>query len=105
MTRRLLVVDDEEAIRESLSAALTAEGLDVAAAATAEAALALLDRFQPDIVLSDIRMPGLDGVELLRILRDRAPTIDVVLMTAHQDMSTVIAAMRAGAVEFLTKPL
>ncbi len=105
MSRRLLVVDDEEAIRESLSAALTAEGLEVAAAATAEGALAQIDAFQPDVVLSDIRMPGLDGVELLRILHERAPTIDVVLMTAYQDMPTVIAAMRAGAVEFLTKPL
>ena len=105
MSRRLLLVDDEEAIRQSLGAALGAEGLDVATAETAERALAQIESFRPDIVLSDIRMPGLDGIELLRLLRDRAPTIDVVLMTAYQDMPTVIAAMRAGAVEFLTKPL
>jgi DNA-binding NtrC family response regulator len=105
VTRRLLIVDDEEAIRDSLSAALRAEGLDVSTAETAESALAQIDALRPELVLSDIRMPGLDGVELLRLLRERAPSIDVILMTAYQDMPTVIAAMRAGAVEFLTKPL
>ena len=105
MTRRLLVVDDEEAIRESLSAALAAEGFEVTTAPTAERALTQLDTFRPEVVLSDIRMPGLDGVELLSIVRERAPSLDVILMTAYQDMPTVIAAMRAGAVEFLTKPI
>ena len=105
MTRRLLIVDDEEAIRDSLSSALRAEGLELAVAGSAESALSQIDAFRPDVVLSDIRMPGLDGVELLRIIKERAPSIDVILMTAYQDMPTVISAVRAGAVEFLTKPL
>jgi len=105
VTRRLLIVDDEEAIRDSLSSALRAEGLELAVAGSAEGALSQIDAFRPDVVLSDIRMPGLDGVELLRIIKERAPSIDVILMTAYQDMPTVISAVRAGAVEFLTKPL
>ena len=56
-------------------------------------------------MLSDIRMPGLGGLELLKLLRERAPSIDVILMTAYDDMPTVVAAMREGAADFLSKPL
>jgi DNA-binding NtrC family response regulator len=68
-------------------------------------ALTGLDRWRPDVVLSDIRMPGLDGLELLQLLSERVPDADVIMMTAYDDMPTVISAMRAGAVEFLVKPL
>ena len=59
----------------------------------------------PDLVLSDIRMPGDSGVALLELLRERAPYTDVVLMTAYEDMTTIVTAMREGAVDFIVKPI
>jgi DNA-binding NtrC family response regulator len=103
--RRLLVVDDHETIRTALTDALVSADLEVESAESGTAALAMLDRFAPDVVLTDVRMPDIDGLVLLRIVRERVPDIDVVLMTAFDDMSTVVTAMRDGAVEFLVKPL
>ena len=105
MRRRLLVVDDDDTIRESLIGALTDDSTDVVAVDSAERALAVISSGGADVVLTDVRMAGLDGVELLRLVRERAPHLDVVLMTAFDDMSTVVAAMREGAAEFLVKPL
>ena len=102
--RRILLVDDDAAIRDSLTNALADSSTEVFAAESAERALGLIGG-GVDIVLTDIRMAGLDGVALLRLLRERAPQIDVVLMTAYDDMATVVAAMREGAAEFLVKPL
>ncbi len=105
MTTRILVVDDDDEIRTALSETLEDDHLEVRTAQSADVALTMLEDGTPDIVLSDIRMPGLDGIELLRILRERAPSVDVILMTAYDDMPTVVAAMREGAADFLSKPL
>src|SRR5690242_5111331 len=105
MTRRVLVVDDDPLIRRALAEALGEDGLDVTIAEDGERALAALPAAAPDVVLSDVRMPGLDGIALLDILRRRAPGVDVILMTAFDDMATVVSAMRGGAVEFLVKPV
>ena len=105
MTQRVLVVDDEATIRESLADALSDEGLAVSLAADGRAALAAIARDVPDVILADIRMPELDGLGLLRAVRAREDGIDVVLMTAFDDMPTVAVAMREGAADFLTKPL
>ena len=105
MTHRVLVVDDEATIRESLADALSDEGLVVQLAPDGRAALAVIAREVPDVVLADVRMPELDGLGLLRAVRTRADDIDVVLMTAFDDMPTVAAAMREGAADFLIKPL
>jgi two-component system response regulator AtoC len=102
---RILLVDDDAAVRWSLSETLGEEGHDVRAAENAEQALAQLAEFSPDLILSDIRMPGLDGIELLQRVKQHAPSIDVVLMTAYDDMPTVVRAMREGAFDFLVKPL
>ena len=67
--------------------------------------LARIGSEPPDIVLTDVRMPGIDGLELLRLLRERAPFVDIILMTAYDDMPTVVAGMREGARDFLVKPL
>jgi DNA-binding NtrC family response regulator len=103
--RRILVVDDDSTVRESLSEALSDGVTEVHAAEDAEHALAAIARSLPDVVLTDIRMPGLDGLALLKRLQEHAPTVDVVLMTAYDDMPTVVSAMREGAVDFLAKPL
>ena len=105
MTTRILVVDDDDEIRAALAEALADDNAEVRTAESAETALASFSDGAPDIVLSDIRMPGLDGIALLRTLKERAPTVDVILMTAYDDMPTVVAAMREGAADFLSKPL
>ncbi|MDH3289762.1 MAG: sigma-54 dependent transcriptional regulator [Gemmatimonadota bacterium] len=105
MALRVLVVDDDETIRTSLVEALAGDAVDVRAAASAEAALGMLGDSPPDVVISDVRMPGLDGLELLKLLSERAPSADVIIMTAYDDMPTVVSAMREGAFDFLPKPL
>ncbi len=105
MKRSLLVVDDDTDIRAALAEALVDERTEVHTAESATSALAVLATNRIDVVLTDIRMPGLDGIALLKLLRERAIDVDVVLMTAYDDMATVVAGMREGAVEFLVKPL
>ena len=105
-SRRILIVDDDESIRVSLAQALsTGDSTSVVTAEDATAALARIGEAAPDVVLSDVRMPGLNGIDLLKLLRERAPATDVILMTAYDDLQTVVAAMREGAVDFLVKPL
>jgi len=103
--KRILIVDDDPDIRESLPGGLSALGAEIVTAKDGEEALARVASAPPDIVLTDVRMPGLDGLELLRLLRDRVPEVDVILMTAYDDMPTVVAGMREGARDFLVKPL
>lgn len=103
--QRVLIVDDDEAIRTSTAESLTRHDREVRTAESASAALAGFDRWHPDVVLADVRMPGMDGLELLQLLSDRVPDADVIMMTAFDDMPTIVSAMRAGAVEFLVKPL
>jgi DNA-binding NtrC family response regulator len=105
MRNSILIVDDDPRIRASVPGALKSEALDVRTAEDAERALSLLGERPADVVLSDIRMPGMDGLELLRLLRQRAPSVAVILMTAYDDLPTVAIAMREGAVDFLVKPL
>ena len=100
-----MIVDDEAAIRESLAEALSDSLAEVQTAADASQALQLLAGAAPDVVLTDVRMPGMDGLALLREIRRRMPQVDVVLMTAFDDMPIVASAMREGAADFLVKPL
>jgi DNA-binding NtrC family response regulator len=105
MKQRVLIVDDDEAIRVAATEALMRSGREVRVADDATVALRMLDGWTPDVVLCDVRMPGMDGLQLLELLDERVPSADVLMMTAYDDMPTVIRAMRAGAVEFLVKPL
>jgi two-component system, NtrC family, response regulator AtoC len=105
MPQRLLLVEDDPAVRRSLAETLEAEGVEVHVACTAEEALARLAEVAPEVVLTDVRMPGMDGLSLLRLLRERVPDVDVVVMTAFDEMPTVVQAMRDGAFEFIVKPL
>jgi DNA-binding NtrC family response regulator len=105
MVLHLLIVDDDDTVRASLGDALRMDGLRVSEAADGREALDRLAADAADLVLSDVRMPGLDGLELLRRLRDRAPAVEVVLMTAYDDPSVLAAAARGGARGFLVKPL
>jgi len=105
VTRRVLIVDDDPVIRASLAEALADDGITVSVAEDGARALAMLADTEPDVVLSDVRMPDVGGLALQGLLRERAPEVDVILMTAFDDMPTVVSAMRGGAVEFLVKPV
>jgi two-component system, NtrC family, nitrogen regulation response regulator GlnG len=100
----VLVVDDDETVRASLDALACAE-IRVTMAAGGQEALDRMAADPVDLVLSDVRMPGLDGLELLRRVRVRAPGADVVLMTAYDDVGVAIVAVREGARALLAKPL
>ena len=105
MNRHVLLVDDDAAIRAAISDALRTAGFVVDVADSGTAALATVGKSQADVVVTDVRMPDLSGLDVLRELRSRAPDVDVILMTAFDDMPTVVEAMKHGAAEFLVKPL
>jgi len=100
----VLVVDDEGANRYSVSKTLQRVGYLVREAATGEEALEMMAGQPFDVVLTDIRMPGLDGVELLRRIKEESPDIIVILMTAYASLGTAVEALRLGAHDYLIKP-
>src|SRR6267142_5070271 len=101
----LLVADDDEAVRLSLERALTREGYGVVLAPDGQAALDRLRQGGIDLLLSDLKMPGLTGLELLKQAREAAPDVDVILLTAFGTVEEPVRAMKDGAIDFLTKPL
>jgi len=101
---RVLVVDDEPSLRYVLSTVLGGMGCDVTCAASAEDALPLLDGEPFALALLDIVMPGMNGLELLGILRERSPSTEVVIMTSHASIETAVDAIRKGAYDYLHKP-
>ncbi len=102
---RVLVVDDDATGREGLDRLLRIGGFDVDAAADAREALELAARTAPDIVVTDLRMPGMGGVELLLALRARGCDSPVIVATACDEVAPAVAAIRAGATDYLTKPI
>jgi two-component system response regulator AtoC len=104
MSLRILIVDDDEALRESLALVLSAEDYEVLAAPDGASALALLDKGPVDAVLCDLRMPGVDGLELLPQLARRLPGATLILMSAHGGPDLAIEAMQRGAYDYLAKP-
>jgi DNA-binding NtrC family response regulator len=102
---RILVVDDEVNARTALAELLRDEGYEVETAADAFKALGKLESFAPDVVLSDLKMPGMDGIELVRKIQAMEDAPSVVVMTAFGAVQSAVDAMRAGAAEYLTKPL
>ncbi len=105
MMATVLVVDDDQAFRELVVDILRPEGYRLLQAENAEAALRLASRESLDVVLSDQRMPGMDGVELTRRLRAASEPPAVVMMTAHGTIPQAVEAVRLGAADYLTKPL
>jgi DNA-binding NtrC family response regulator len=102
---RILVVDDEVNARTALAELLREEGYQVETAADGFKALPKIEELEPDLVLTDIKMPGLDGMELMHKVRERDPETVVVLMTAFGAVETAVKAMRQGASDYLTKPV
>jgi DNA-binding NtrC family response regulator len=104
-TDHILIVDDEANARSALAELLREEGYTVETAADGFKALPKLDEFAPDVVVTDLRMPGLDGLGLMRKALEQDPELAVILMTAIGAVESAVAAMRAGAADYLTKPI
>lgn len=103
-TAHILVVDDEGAIRYSVSKTLQRVGYHVATAASGEEALEMMDSQKFDVVLTDIRMPGISGVELLARIKEASPDAVVILMTGYASLGTAVESLRLGAHDYLVKP-
>ncbi|MGE0041190.1 MAG: sigma-54-dependent transcriptional regulator [Vicinamibacterales bacterium] len=105
MKPRILVIDDEAAIRDSLRMILEYEGYEVLVAATGEEGAALVEREAPDLVFLDIKMPGMDGLEVLQRLHHLVEATPIVMISGHATITTAVEATRLGAFDFIEKPL
>jgi len=105
MRAQLLIVDDEVEIQQLLSRHLRYSGHDVMTASTGEAALERLSETRTDVVVSDIQMPGMSGVDLLRRIRRDFPMTRVIMMTGHVTQANILACMRLGAETCIFKPI
>ncbi|MBZ0290764.1 MAG: response regulator transcription factor [Anaerolineae bacterium] len=103
-TAHVLVVDDEGAIRYSVSKTLQRIGYEVDEASSGEEALEMMGKREYDVILTDIRMPGLTGVDLLKRIKDIAPDAIVILMTGYASLGTAVESLRLGAHDYLIKP-
>jgi two-component system, NtrC family, response regulator AtoC len=101
----LLLVEDDDEIRASLADVLSDFGYEVRAESSADAALPVLLQYVPDAIVADVRMPGLSGIDFCRRLTGDGPHVPVVLMTAFGDVDMAVEALRAGAFDFITKPI
>ncbi len=101
---KVWIVDDDSSIRWVLARALRAEGLEVRDFEDAEQALTALQSQSPDVLMTDIRMPGMSGLELAKILHQERSDIPVIVMTAHTDLDSALASYESGAFEYLPKP-
>jgi two-component system response regulator PilR (NtrC family) len=105
MSARILIIDDEDILREDLAALLRDEGYSCRTASDGEEGVRLAEDGEPDVVLCDLVMPGIGGVEVVNRLAAARPELPVILITAHGTMETALEAFRAGAVDYLLKPV
>jgi DNA-binding NtrC family response regulator len=105
MAERLLIVDDEDTLCRSLQRIFRSEGYEVDIADSAEAACSLLESTTYDLIITDIILPGISGLELLARYRERHPDQKVVIMTAFGSLELAVKAIKAGARDFILKPL
>ena len=105
MMERVLLVDDEEEFVETLAERMRSRGMEVATSNSGGDALELIDKDAYDVVVLDLQMPGMDGIEALERIKRRKPDIQVVLLTGHATVEKGVEAMKHGALEFLEKPI
>ncbi|HKL82720.1 MAG TPA: response regulator [Desulfobacter sp.] len=101
---KILIVDDEKDFVEMFSLRLNRQGEKVSAAYSGQEALDLLEKTKIDVVILDIRMPGMDGIETLKKIKARYPLIEVILLTGHGSTETAVEGMKSGAFDYLMKP-
>ncbi len=102
---KIFLVDDDAGIRDTLSLLLSLRGMESVAFASGEEALEHIEPTSRGCILSDLRMPGLGGIELMHAMQERGVTLPIVMLTAHGDVATTRAALRGGAFDFLEKPI
>jgi two-component system response regulator FixJ len=98
------IIDDDDAMRDSLDYLLDAASMITRTYASADAFLSQLDQLAPGCIVTDVRMPGMSGLELVRVLAERGVPHPVIVITAHGDIAMAVESMRAGAIDFLEKP-
>ncbi|HDI46038.1 MAG TPA: sigma-54-dependent Fis family transcriptional regulator [Candidatus Omnitrophica bacterium] len=101
---KILVVDDDPGLLETLTDALELEGYGVTTARAGEEALQILDEEEVDLVITDIKMPGLSGMELLKVIKEKNQSLPVIVMTGFASLETAIEAIKQGAYDYITKP-
>jgi DNA-binding NtrC family response regulator len=102
--RKILVVDDEDALRTVLSAELNSEGYDVGTAGDGIEAVSELEKQKYDLVLLDIRMPNMNGFEVLKVIKEKHPGTKVIMLTGFADLKNAIESKKLGAEDFVSKP-
>jgi len=105
MIRKVLIIDDEESARELLKLSLEADGFEVVTAEDGRRGLAVYGEHQPEVVLTDIKMPGIDGIEVLRRLKNLNREVEVIVITGHGEMELAIEALQLEASDFINKPI
>lgn len=105
MVEKILLIDDEEGIRRVLGISLKDSGYEVLTAESGEEALRIFKNERPPIVLTDIKMPGMDGIELLQRIKKESPETEVIMITGHGDMELAIQSLKFDATDFVTKPI
>ncbi|HYA26510.1 MAG TPA: sigma-54 dependent transcriptional regulator [Thermodesulfovibrionales bacterium] len=105
MNERLLIVEDEETLCESLKRVLMRDGYEVDTVSSAEAAMGMIEEVAYDLIITDILLPGIDGIELLRRVRLKLPEQIVIIITAYASIETAVGALRAGACDYVIKPI
>ena len=105
MQRTILIVDDEKSICQSLGSILKDEGYEVLTAASGEEALKIIKEEPPNLVILDIWLPGIDGIETLKMVKSQYPQIRVIMISGHGTIETAVKATKLGAFDFFEKPL
>jgi DNA-binding NtrC family response regulator len=105
MAERLLIVEDEDTLCESLQRVFIRDGYDVDIADSAESAFKLLEHRSYDLIITDIILPGISGIELLTNYRKTNPAQKVIVITAYASLTTAVESLKAGACDFIIKPL
>ncbi len=100
----ILIVDDEPLMRLSMVDALKASGYEVSAAATGDEGLDRFNKNPVEILITDLRLPGMSGLDLLQAAKQRSPSTEVLVITAHGSVETAVGAMKLGAYDYITKP-
>jgi len=104
-TFRILIVDDEDDFREAIMKRLRARKMEVAGANSGPKALEMLDTEEFDVVVLDVKMPGMDGIETLRAIKQKKPLVEVIMLTGHASVESGIQGMQLGAFDYVMKPV
>ncbi len=104
MKGRVLVIDDEAIVRVSCERVLKPEGFEVVVTSRGDEAIDFLEKEPYDVVLTDLKMPDMDGLEVLKIIKERWPDIQVIIITGYGTISTAVQAIKMGAYEYIEKP-